>query len=479
LPRASDQPATRSAIWFGLRPRLLGALVLTAVVTLGVAALTLLAPLLSTLRADSVNLAESAVSGDKTQLGIIHLTHRRAPYGHDLALAVDKLARRSAAEVVVWSDRLGLVHDSDPDSPIRAAPQIVRRALAAPGTTPWVVDGDLLHVATRYTDSGSHFVLEMTYHVDYVDTADSVVRNAFLEAALVGLGVAVLLGIALSSRLLRRLRQLRDATRSLDEGELSTLATTHEAVSDEIGELAESFATMSERLRQQEGARRAFVATASHELRTPLTSLDGMLELLADDLAAEPVDIDDARLRVAQARVQSRRLAGLAKDLLDLSRIDARLELRSEPVELVETARAVTAEFDLRAREREVAVTVDQTGESAWAQADPGSVARIVRIMLDNALAVAPPSSTIEVRIGNGAGPPTIEVADEGPGVPDDERERIFERFQRGSERGTEGGFGLGLAIGQELATRMGGALELADHHPGATFRLTLPQVGG
>jgi signal transduction histidine kinase len=478
LPRDSEQPAARSPIWFGLRPKLLGALVLTAAVTLGVAALTLLAPLQSALRHDSVNLAESAVSGDKTQLGIIPLTHKGAPYGDRLATAIDTLARRSGATVVVWSDRLVRVHDSDPDSPEKVAPQIVKQALAAPGTTPWFTDGELLHVATHYTEYGSNFALEMIYHVDYVGTANGVVRNAFLEAALVGLGVAILLGIALSSRLLRRLRLLRDATRSLDEGELSTLATAPAAVSDEIGELAESFAAMSARLRKQEEARRAFVATASHELRTPLTSLDGMLELLADDLAAEPADIHDARVRVAQAQVQSRRLAGLAKDLLDLSRIDAQLDLRSEPVELVETARAVTAEFDLRARDRAVVVVLDPLGDSAWAQADPGSVARIVRIMLDNALAVAPPSSAVEVRVSNGSGPPTIEVADEGPGVPDEERERIFERFQRGSERGSEGGFGLGLAIGSELASRMGGRLELTDHSPGATFRLTLPEAG-
>jgi signal transduction histidine kinase len=98
-----------------------------------------------------------------------------------------------------------------------------------------------------------------------------------------------------------------------------------------------------------------------------------------------------------------------------------------------------------------------------------------VRILLDNALRVAPAGSTVEVRIGVG-GATAIEVADAGPGVPAAERELIFERFKRGSGRGGEGGFGLGLAIGSELAARMGGELELRDvDGPGATFRLTLP----
>jgi signal transduction histidine kinase len=291
--------------------------------------------------------------------------------------------------------------------------------------------------------------------------------------------VAIVLGIGFSSRLLRRLRLLQDASRTLDEHDLSTLAVPQDTGADEIGELARGFARMHARLRLQEDARRAFVATASHELRTPLTSLDGMLELLADDLEREPIDLADARERVARAQQQSRRLAGLASDLLDLSRLDALVSLRSEPVELGETARAVAAEFDSRARERENELALDEMSGQSWAQADPGSVARIVRILLDNALRVAPPNTTIEIRVGGPAGEPMIEVADGGPGVPEDERELIFERFQRGRGRSDEGGFGLGLAIGSELASRMGGTLELTDARPGATFRLTLPGVPG
>ncbi len=320
-------------------------------------------------------------------------------------------------------------------------------------------------------------MLEVIEHVDYVGTANGVVGTAFLYAALGWPAAALILGVALSSRLLRRLQLLRDATRRLDEPDLTTIVVPLDTVSDEIGELAQAFATMHERLRVQEDARRAFVSTASHELRTPIASLEGMLELLAEDLSVDPIDLVDARERVARARVQSRRLASLASDLLDLSRLDARLELRSEPVELGEAARAVAAEFDLRAHSRDVSVVLDESERPSWAQADPGSVARIIRILLDNALAAAPPHTTVQVRVRNGTGPPTIEVADQGAGVRPDERELIFERFQRGSGRGPDGGFGLGLAIGSELAARMGGRLELTDAAPGATFRLTLPEA--
>ena len=492
MPRASETQPRRTPLFFGLRPRLLGALALTAIVTLGVAALALLAPLQSALRSDSEQIVRTEISGYKAVLGDLNVGAHGLPIEHGkhgLFAQLDDLAHEHSEALVVWRVEGGrpvFVRTTDQDRPPdKRAPAPVYDALTPAGIAkpPLTLQDGFLVVATRYRGQGyagslgRHFVLEVIRSVDYVGHALGVVGTAFLYAALVGLAVALILGVALSSRLLRRLQLLRDATRRLDEPDLTTIVVPQDTVSDEIGELAHAFATMHERLRIQEDARRAFVSTASHELRTPIASLDGMLELLADDLSIDPIDLVDARERVARARVQSRRLASLASDLLDLSRLDARLDLRSEPVELGEAARAVSAEFDLRARGRDVNVVLDESERQSWAQADPGSVARIIRILLDNALAAAPPHTKVEVRVRNGTGPPAIEVADQGAGVRPDERELIFERFQRGSGRGPEGGFGLGLAIGSELAARMGGRLELTDAAPGATFRLTLPEA--
>ena len=132
------------------------------------------------------------------------------------------------------------------------------------------------------------------------------------------------------------------------------------------------------------------MATASHELRTPLTSLDGMLELLDDDLHSEHPDLEDARALLDRARAQSRRLGRLAADLLDLSRLDAKVDLRSEPVELGELSRAVMAEFELGTAERAISIRLEDHGSAVWALGDPGSIARILRILLDNALRISP-----------------------------------------------------------------------------------------
>src|ERR671936_700333 len=113
----------------------------------------------------------------------------------------------------------------------------------------------------------------------------------------------------------------------------------------------------------------------------------------------------------------------------------------------------------MRGRERDVELEVTAPPGPCWGHGDPGAVARVVRILLDNALRHAPPGSSVRVIPAYHRERATGEAADEGPGVPAEDRERIFERFERGSAPSGEGGFGLGLAIGRELAQRMGGEL--------------------
>jgi signal transduction histidine kinase len=319
-----------------------------------------------------------------------------------------------------------------------------------------------------------HWVLAVRKPLDTLSDAVSTVRRAFLYAALAALAITLLLAIPLSAPIVRRLRRLHHAALQLAADGPPVVVPTDRR-RDEVGDLARAFDQMQRRLQQQEEARRAFVSTASHELRTPLASLDGMLELLNDDLESGALDMADARLLLDRARTQSRRLARLAADLLDLSRLDAQVHLRSEPVELGELSRAVLAEFDLGTEERGIVSTLDDTSGQVWARGDPGSVARIVRILLDNAVRVSPQGGEITVELRNGT-QASVTVRDEGPGVAAEERQLIFERFQRGRAAAGSAGFGLGLAIGRELAERMGGELVLERTElPGATFTLRLP----
>jgi signal transduction histidine kinase len=465
----------------GLRPRLLAALLLSSAVTLAVAALALLSPLEHRLRVDGETTVFSAIAASRAELGDIGVDRATGlPNRNQLAGAIAMLRRRAGgAQVSVLDRRLATIYapaNQDLDVPTYY-PQ-VRHSLAA-GREVHTLTGDELVVAEpmRIGDGGAVYGVVLVRRLQYVSSAVQVVRRAFIEAAAAGLGIALLLGIALATTLLRRLERLRDAARELMRRGLDAPLPL-DRHRDEIGDLNRAFAGMQVRLRHQEQARRAFVATASHELRTPLASLDGTLELLQDDLTPEGLDLEDARRRTLRAREQSRRLSHLASDLLDLSRLDADVEMRSEPVELGELCRAVAAEFERRAQEREVEVRVIAAPSACWADCDPGAAARIVRILLDNAIGVAPSGSSVRMEPSSNGGFSQATVSDGGPGVPESERERIFERFQRGSTTGGRSGFGLGLAIGRELAARMEGSLRLLDTPPGqqgARFALRLP----
>jgi signal transduction histidine kinase len=135
----------------------------------------------------------------------------------------------------------------------------------------------------------------------------------------------------------------------------------------------------------------------------------------------------------------------------------------------------VVAEFELGINEQGIISELDDSVGPVWALGDPGSVARIVRILMDNAIRVSPPGAGIKIELSPGP-PACLSVCDRGPGVPLEERELIFNRFQRGRATAKQAGFGLGLAIGRELAERMGGELVLENQDgPGARFTLRLP----
>jgi signal transduction histidine kinase len=466
----------------GLRPKVFAALLLSSAVTLAVAALALLSPLERRLRTDGERVVFTAIGASRaefTDIGLSPATRR--PDERELAATVALLRQRSGARVTVLDEQLGTIYtpvNQDLDVPDYYAE--ARRALRTNRGVHTLIGDELVAAEPmRIGENGATYAVVLVRRLQYINSAVHVVQNAFIEAAAVGFGIALLLGLALTTTLLRRLERLRDAARELERRGLEAPIHVDER-QDEIGDLTRAFASMQTRLRRQEGARHAFVATASHELRTPLASLDGTLELLEDDLDPQRLDLDDARERALRAREQSRRLSSLASDLLDLSRLDAEVSLRSEPVELGELCRAVSAEFERRAADRTVRVDVHHPSEACWAQGDPGALARIVRILLDNAIGIAPVDSKVQLLTATSGAWAQVAVSDSGPGVPAGERERIFERFQRGSTSGGRSGFGLGLAIGLELANRMGGSLTLLDDDAdadarGACFALRLP----
>ena len=466
----------------GLRGRLLVAFVLTSGLTLAVVSGILLGPLREQLRQQSTDNLQAAVLGARPAI--------EGAWPETAISEALALRERADARVLLANPSLtrptprfddptdavtdGFFVDTETGEPPLDARLVALRAMRLEETVTQISGDEVSIGVPIYTEDGMVGAVVAQRRLSEVTTAVDQVRNALIVAAGLGMLVAVALGVALSTTLLRRLARLRAAAlRITAEG--PDAPAPKDEVRDEVGDLARTLARMQEALRRQEAARRSFVSTASHELRTPLTMLQGTMELLEEDLRDGRVDIEDAQLQVTNARRELRRLSTLAGELLDLSRLDAAVQLRSEPVELGELARAVAAEFDLRARELDAELRVMPPPDACWGRGDPDAVARVVRILIDNALRYGPHGQTITVSTTCRQDAAAVSVTDHGPGIPPEEREHVFERFHRGRAAGPESGFGLGLAIGRELAVRMGGTLELADREPpGAGFVLTL-----
>ena len=293
------------------------------------------------------------------------------------------------------------------------------------------------------------------------------VQHRLLIAGVAALLASLLLGFGGASIFARRIRRLERAADRIAGGRFDE--PVDDPTPDELGQLARAFDRMRLRLAHLDRARAEFIANASHELRTPLFSLGGFLELLTD----EELDDETRAEFLATMREQVERLARLAGDLLDLSRLDAgRLRVEREPFELADVARGLIEEFQALARTGERSLDLELDG-AARALGDDERALRIGRALVENALRHTPPGTRVVVRAGDGAWP-ALEVEDDGPGIPASELGQVFDRFYRG-DGSLASGSGLGLAIARELAERMSGRLEV-ESEPGRTvFRLLLP----
>jgi signal transduction histidine kinase len=451
----------------GLRWKLVLALVLTSVVTLGAAIGALVPPLehrIASDRLDDMGHLAGTAGLDLRRLPARDL-RARSPR---LQRIVDDLEARAGARVALYAQSGALLADTDAaraESPTEAS---VDRVPAAGG----VQAGEAVVVRDLPTHSGI-VTLVLRKPLDDSRAAVAVMLRALPLAATAGLAIALLLGTALSFGLLRRLERLRQGARRLGEGGIAE-ALPVDPARDEVGDLARALEAMRSRLRAEERSRQAFLGTASHELRTPLALLQATVELMDEALAEPEPDVDSARRGAATAARQTRRLARLATDLLDLSRLDGDVALRREPLDLHEVAAALHAEFHARAHDAGVALELE--GDGTCAVADEPAVARILGILLDNALRYGAAGGLVTTTVADDGDHAVVRVADLGAGLAPGEHARVFGRFERGAAGERTPGFGLGLAIGRELARRMGGDLRAVRVARGACLELTLPR---
>jgi two-component system, OmpR family, sensor kinase len=312
---------------------------------------------------------------------------------------------------------------------------------------------------------------------DSVATTVNRVRLFLALGVLGGTALAFLAGLVVAQRAMRPIAGLTRAAREVARTRDPDITLPKPQANDEVADLARTFEDM---LRELSAARaeteatlarqREFVADASHELRTPLTSILANLELLDSELEGESREMADSALR------SSRRMRRLVADLLLLARADAGREAPATPVDLSAVAREAAAEA--RALSPDHPLALDVPGPVTVSGVED-ELHRMAANLVENALLHTPPGTPVTVSVRRDGDLAVLEVADRGPGVPPELRERVFERFASGPGDAARGS-GLGLAIVKAVADSHRGRVELSDAAGGgARFVITLPAIEG
>jgi len=375
-------------------------------------------------------------------------------------------AKTSGARVVVV-DNQGLAiaaSDGSTGQDFTNRPEIVEALAgrAVSGERESQTLGDMLLFVAVPVRAGTNVLgaVRLSYPSSEVNTSvDERVRGLGV-AALITLAAAGIIAVLVAATVTRRIRRLTDAAERIAVGDMDARADV--TGGGEIGELAESFNTMADRVQDLVESQRGFAGDASHQLRTPLTALRLRL-----DLAAELMRIDDpATEQVDAARDEIDRLQRLVDGLLVLARADNR-DQSTVLVDVSTIAAERVGTWQSLAGERDVRIELDAPG-MAIARAVPHAVDQIIDNYLDNALDVVPHGSQILVSVRLDPAGVVLTVDDQGPGLAPADRERAFDRFWRGSQEGS--GSGLGLAVVASLAQASGGTVWL-DTSPSGGLR--------
>ncbi|MFD4293406.1 sensor histidine kinase [Rhodococcus sp. NPDC058505] len=324
-----------------------------------------------------------------------------------------------------------------------------------------------------------------------LDDVDATVGRLVALQIGIGVGVLAVLGVVgyfLVRRSLRPLAEVEETAASIAEGSLHQRIPVREART-EVGRLTVALNGMLEQIQaafaateaSEESARRSeermrrFVADASHELRTPLTTIRGFAELYRQGA------VTDAGQAMTRIEAEASRMGLLVEDLLMLARLDAQRPLAMAPVDLLTIASDAVHAARASVPDRSIDVQVIDGPGRPEVLGDDARLRQVLTNLVSNALGHTPADAAITVRVGTVGGSALLEVADTGPGLSAEARERVFERFYRADSsraRGS-GGSGLGLSIVAALVAAHGGTVAVdSPDSGGAVFRVLLPRTG-
>ena len=301
--------------------------------------------------------------------------------------------------------------------------------------------------------------------MDEVDAQLAGLWRMSIQIFVIGVAGSGLIGFVVAGRVVRPVRRLTEAATRVAETQNVDQPIDIKR-DDEFGQLASSFNEMLGALSLSREQQHRLVTDASHELRTPITSLRTNLEYMQRNSSIEE---DERRLILDDVLFELDELTGLVTELVDLA-TDQHHMGEAECIELDELVDAV-----VQRHRRRTSYNIVYTATSSQIIAAPALVERAVSNMVDNALKWNPPDSSVQVRVENGS----VRVSDNGPGIPVEEHEQVFERFYRTEGARSLPGSGLGLSIVRHVAESFGGQARIIDDgQPGTTIELSFPPVG-
>ena len=313
------------------------------------------------------------------------------------------------------------------------------------------------------------------YDTQQAELLQSFQTNLTRISLLIGV-LVVALSALLSRAFTRKIRELLQAIRQVREGAYSHRASVRG--NDEIAQLATEFNSLTDRLQTTEAARRRFVSDASHELKTPLAAI----RLLTDSiLQTDNMDMATVRDFVTDIGSEAQRLSSITEDLLRLTRLDSGLVDKPKRVEVVPVLEQVMRMMSFLAQDKGTELTY-QAEEGCAVMATRGEVHQVIYNLTDNAVKYSGNAGSIRVRLFREGGCVVLTVADNGPGIPEEDLPRVFERFYRVDKARSRaaGGTGLGLSIVRDTVLQHGGAVTARRREPeGTCFEVSFAQWNG
>ena len=320
---------------------------------------------------------------------------------------------------------------------------------------------------------GSVYAYE--YDTEQAELLEGLQSNLLKLSAGIAAAV-VLLSFILSRMLTRKISALLTGIRKVREGAYEH--RTHIPGRDEIAQIGEEFNSLTDRLQTTETLRRRFVSDASHELKTPLAAI----RLLTDSiLQTDNMDMETVRDFVTDIGSEAERLSRITEDLLRLTRLDSNQVDPPEVVEVAPVLEQVMRMMSLLAQEKGTELTC-QTGGDCRVLATKGEVHQVIYNLTDNAVKYSGSHGSVRVELRRDGNDVVLTVADNGPGIPEEDLPRVFERFYRVDKARSRaaGGTGLGLSIVQDTVTKRGGTVSAANRpEGGAVFTVRWPAAEG